>query len=206
VARVESIAGVRQLLIPNGNGLSGHSLETGEELWFYPLENGSNVHSAMPWVLDDDSLLFGTGYGVGTVRLDIKHDGDTWSATKHWASNRFRPKFNDFVVRDGLLYGLDDGTLTCLDVQNGSIKWKAGRYGYGQLLLVDDLLILISEDGELLLIPADVQKAGTAGFNQILDSGFCWNQMAFANGRLFVRNSSEALCLEVATQSAKEQQ
>jgi outer membrane protein assembly factor BamB len=134
-ARLETIAGTPQVLIPNGNGLSSHSPESGEELWFFPLENSPKVNSSMPWLVGTDSVLFGTGYGVGSVRLDIKNNGGQWEATQRWASNRFRPKFNDFVVRDGFAFGLDDGTLCCLDVETGAVKWKSGRYGYGQLLL-----------------------------------------------------------------------
>ena len=195
--RVETIQGVRQLLITNGNGLSGHSIENGEELWFYPLENAPKVNSSMPWKLDDESVLFGTGYGVGSVRIDVKKEGDRWEATKRWTTNRFRPKFNDFIIRDGYAYGLDDGTLCCLDLKNGSIKWKAGRYGYGQLLLFNDLLAVISEDGELMLIPATPGKPEVIASKQIFTSGFCWNHMAYSRGKLLLRNANEAACLDI---------
>ncbi len=197
-ARIETIGDTRQVLIPNGNGLSGHALETGEELWFFPLENAPKVNSSMPWVLEDDSVLFGTGYGIGTVRLDIKQTDGKWEATRRWASNRFRPKFNDFVVREGFLFGLDDGTLTCLDVANGAIKWKSGRYGYGQVLLVGELLLIITEDGELLLLPATPTKPEPVALQKVFDSGFCWNHLALVRGRLFARNANEAACFDVA--------
>ena len=152
----------------------------------------------MPWLLENDSLLFGTGYGVGSVRLDIKNNSGQWKATRRWASNRFRPKFNDFVVREGHVYGLDDGRLSCLDVESGIVKWMSGRYGYGQLLLVDDVLIVISEDGDLLLVPATPRKPEPLATYKVFDSGFCWNCLAFARGRLFARNANEAVCLDVS--------
>ncbi len=195
--RIETMSDTAQLLIPNGNGLSGHSLEDGKELWFFPLENAPKVNSSMPWRVDGESLVFGTGYGVGTVRLKITQSYGEWSATQRWASNRFRPKFNDFVVRDKFAYGLDDGTLTCLDVDSGAIKWKAGRYGYGQLLLVDDVLLIISEDGELLIVPAEPKKSERLATFKLFDSGFCWNHLALRGGRLFARNANEAACLDV---------
>ena len=196
--RVEIIGDTRQLLIATGNGLSGHSLQTGEELWFFRHENAPNVNSSMPWRLDDQSVLFGTGYGIGTVRLDIKVEGSEWSVSKRWYSNRFRPKFNDFVVRDGCIYGLDDGTLTCVDVDNGAIKWKSGRYGYGQFLLVDDVLLMISEDGDLLLIPATPTKPEVQARMKVLESGFCWNHPTLVRGKLLLRNAVEAVCFDVS--------
>lgn len=196
--RVETIAQTRQVLVPNGTGLSGHSVETGQELWFFGLENSPKVNSTMPWKLDDESLLFGAGYGVGTVRLDIQHQGEEWEAKRRWLSTRFRPKFNDFVILDGYAYGLDDGRLTCLDVKDGSIKWVSGRYGYGQLLLVDDLLLIISEDGDLLLVPAVPKKSDVLARFKLFDSGFCWNHLALVRGRLLARNANEAVCLDVS--------
>jgi outer membrane protein assembly factor BamB len=201
--RVETIARTRQLLIPNADGLSGHAIKDGKELWFFPLGNNLKVNSSLPWLLDDHSLLFGTGYGVGTARVDIEVMDGKWSASQRWLSNRFRPKFNDFVVRDGFSYGLDDGTLTCLDAERGTIRWKSGRYGYGQLLLVNGLLLIISEDGELVLIEAAPEKPDRLATFKALDSGFCWNHMALVRGRLLVRNANEAVCFDVSDDSGE---
>ena len=158
----------------------------------------------MPWKCDDNSLLFGTGYGVGTVRLNLEFTEHEWKVEQRWSSNRFRPKFNDFVVREGFVYGLDDGTLTCLDVASGSIKWKSGHYGYGQLLLVDDVLLIISEDGDLVLVPAVPTKPQPLASIKVLESGFCWNHMALAGGRLLVRNASEAVCFDIGRSTSKD--
>ena len=197
--RVEDLGGIRQLLIPNADGLSAHSLEGGKELWFFPLSNPPKVNSAMPWKLDDGSLLFGTGYGVGSVRLDIAGgDGREWTAKQRWQTNRFRPKFNDFFVLNDHAYGLDDGTLACLDIENGKVKWKSGRYGYGQMLLVDDVMLIITEDGDLLLVPATPSKPETIATFKVFDSGFCWNHPVLVRGKLLVRNAAEAVCLDVS--------
>jgi outer membrane protein assembly factor BamB len=196
--RTETLGGKRQLLIPNADGLSGHSLDSGKELWFFPLANPPKVNSSMPWLLEDGSLLFGTGYGIGSVRLDITGgDDQEWVVKQRWQTNRFRPKFNDFFVRDGHAYGLDDGTLACLDIENGKIKWKSGRYGYGQLLLVDDIILIITEDGDLLLVPAKPEKPEAIATFKVFDSGFCWNHPVLVRGKLLVRNAVEAVCLDV---------
>ncbi len=198
---VETIAGTKTILMPNGDGLSGHAIDSGKELWFFPLVNSPKVNSAMPWLLDQNSLLFGTGYGVGSVRLDIKNEGTQWKVSSTWSSNRFRPKFNDFVVVEGHAYGLDDGTLACLDVASGKIKWKSGRYGYGQLLLIDDVLLILSEDGELVLVPATTTKSEPLASFKVFENSICWNHLAFVRGRLFVRNANEGACFDVGEQN-----
>jgi hypothetical protein len=144
-------------------------------------------------------LIFGTGYAIGTARIELKRTDDTWSdPTKRWFAKSFRPKFNDFVFRDGYIYGLDDGRLACLDVQDGSIKWASRGYGYGQLLLVDDVLLILTEDGELQLVPAVPRKSEILATFNLFNSGFCWNNLAMVRGRLLARNANEAVCLDVS--------
>eukprot|EP00456_Euglypha_rotunda_P019996 TRINITY_DN175_c1_g1_i9.p1 TRINITY_DN175_c1_g1~~TRINITY_DN175_c1_g1_i9.p1 ORF type:complete len:556 (-),score=141.26 TRINITY_DN175_c1_g1_i9:78-1745(-) len=187
----------RVVLAPLGTGLAANALETGEQLWFFPWTNAPKVCGAMPLVLDDRSVLYGIGYGEGTVRLEVEK-ADKWTVTKKWHSNRFRPKFNDFVVRDGYAYGLDDGTLTCLDIETGKVTWKAGRYGYGQVLLVNDMLLIVSEKGEVLMIPAEPSKPDVVASFQALDEAeITWNQPVLVRGKLLVRNANEAACFDL---------
>ena len=55
-------------------------------------------------------------------------------------------KFNSSVIHNGYVYGLDEGILACLDVETGERKWKGGRYGYGQMVLAGEHLIIVTED------------------------------------------------------------
>lgn len=192
-----TLLGQRVILVPDGTGLACHSPTHGKELWFFPWTNAPKVCGALPVVVGEDSVLFGIGYGEGTVRLKLTLDGENWSATKQWHSNRFRPKFNDFIVRDGHAYGLDDGTLTCLDIESGKVKWKAGRYGYGQVLLVGETLLLVSEEGQLVLIPAQPTKPEEPARAPLLDGGITWNQPVLVRGKLLVRNAHEAACFDL---------
>jgi len=186
------------VLAPLGTGMAGHSLKSGKELFFFPWTNAPKVCGAMPVALPDGSVLYGIGYGEGTVRLEITHENDEWSAREMWRSNRFRPKFNDFVILDGHAYGLDDGTLTCLDVADGKVKWKSGRYGYGQLLLVGETLLIVSEKGTLVQVPATPQKpAELASFQALDEEGITWNQPALAGSLLLIRNAHEAACYDL---------
>lgn len=192
-----TLLGQQVVLVPQGTGLACHAPDTGKELWFFPWTNGPKVCGALPVVFGDDSILYGIGYGEGTVRLKAALEGTNWSVTSQWHSNRFRPKFNDFIVREGYAYGLDDGTLTCLDVESGKVKWKAGRYGYGQILLVGETLLLVSEEGQLVLIPAQPTKPEDPPRVPLLDGGITWNQPVLVHGKLLVRNAHEAACFDL---------
>ena len=194
---IATLQGQRVVLTPVADGLTAHSLKTGRELWFFPLTNSAKVCGALPVVLNGESLLFGIGYGEGTVRLKVTRTGEDWSVSPTWHSNRFRPKFNDFVVRDGYAYGLDDGTLTCLNVETGKIQWKSGRYGYGQVLLLDDVLLIVSEDGDIVQVPAQPTKPEELARFTALEKWITWNQPVLIRGKLLVRNAHEAACFDL---------
>jgi outer membrane protein assembly factor BamB len=195
--RVETFHGTPVVLAYHGLGLAGFALETGALLWDFPWENMPKVNAAQPIKLDDESLVIGTGYGLGATRLILTAGNPAWSVESVWKTNRFKLKFNDAVLVDGHLYGLDDGILTCVDPTSGKTKWKARRVGYGQLLAFQQTLLILSEEGELILAAANPKKFEELGQLKVLE-GTTWNHPAFAHGRLLVRNGSMAACYDLA--------
>ena len=179
-----TLSGVRQILILDGEGFSGHAIDDGNRLWFYEWRT-EQPKVVQPWVLDDNSVLISMGYGRGMRRLRIERDGDNWSVNEIWASNKLKTKFNDFVCKDGHAYGLDEGIMTCIDLSDGSRRWKGGRYGYGQLLLVGEDILVATEDGRLVLVEATPKEHKELA-NVAAVEGKTWNHPVIAGGKLLV--------------------
>ncbi|OYW14119.1 MAG: hypothetical protein B7Z55_16025, partial [Planctomycetales bacterium 12-60-4] len=189
--------GVRQVLVFHGVGISSFELESGRELWDFPLVNMPKVNSAQPVKFDDTSLLIGTGYGVGSVRMELTTGDDRWHVDEVWKTNRLKLKFNDVVLIDQFLYGLDDGVLTCIESSTGKTKWKARGFGYGQLLAFEHTLLVVTEEGDVVLVSAVPARFHELARFHALD-GTTWNHPVVAQGKLLVRNGSMAACYDVA--------
>ncbi len=125
-------------------------------------------------------------------RIAVAHGPGGWTIEKRWTSVRLKPSFSDFVVHDGHAFGFDGSILACIDVEDGKRKWKGGRYGSGQLVLLpdQDLLLVLSEQGELALVAAaSDQFTELARFPAI--EGKTWNHPVLVGDLLLVRNGQE---------------
>jgi outer membrane protein assembly factor BamB len=143
-------------------------------------------------------VLISSGYEMGMALLRLSLEQDEWKVTEVWHSRYLRSKMSNFVVCDGYIYGFDSGILTCLDLNDGQRVWKKGRYGHGQVLLVDDLLLIQAESGEVVLVEATPDAFREVAQLDALD-GKTWNNAALAGNILIVRNDREAAAFEVPT-------
>jgi outer membrane protein assembly factor BamB len=150
-----------------------------------------------PLVLPDGRVVIGGGnIGLGIRCVAVLKEGNGWSATEAWRTTRFTPKFNDFVRSADYLYGLDGGMLSCLKLADGQRMWKEGRYGAGQLLLVGDKLLIVTENGQLSCVAAKPDEYEEL-WKMDAVKGKTWNHPAIARGRLFVRNMGEMVAYDL---------
>jgi outer membrane protein assembly factor BamB len=193
-----TLSGVRQILIFNSRKICAHDPSSGRILWEYAWGTG-HPHVAMPVIISTNRVLFSSGYGFGSEVLEISAAADgRLEAKRVWHSQKMKAKFANPVRKDGFLYGLDDGILACLDLSDGSSRWKADRYGHGQGLLVRDLLLLMAENGELVLLNPSPEAPNERQRFRVFH-GKTWNPIALAGDLLLARTDQEAVCLRLPT-------
>jgi outer membrane protein assembly factor BamB len=198
---VATLAGVRQVLIVNEASASGHELSSGRVLWEHPwpAHSNRNPNVSQAVAVPPNRVFLSKGYGLGAALLELTPAGDGTFATREvWKTSAvMRTKFTNVAVRDGSVYGLSDGTLECIDLASGRRLWKEGRYQHGQILRVDDLLLVLSERGEVVLVEARPDRANhVLGRFQALE-GLTWNNLALSGPCLLVRNAQQAACYEL---------
>ncbi len=193
--QLRTLAGAPQILIFNYKSVVSHDPNTGAVLWRYPWPSAESV--AQPVQLPNDYLLVSSGYGIGSKLLRIQRDVDRkLGANLVWESRGLKAKFTNVVYKDDYIYGLDDGILVCLNISDGKRAWKRGRYGHGQIILVDDLLLIQAESGDVVLLEANPTSHVELGrFSALM--GRTWNNPTFAAPYLLVRNDREAACYEL---------
>jgi len=189
-----TIGGVEQVLLVSGHGATSVAPANGKLLWEHLLKSGMRI--VQPALASDDEILMTLGEtgmgGTGLRRMAVAHGPGGWTVQERWTSTGLKPTFNDFVVHDGHAFGFDGAILACIDLKDGQRKWKGGRYGGGQLVLLadQDLLLVVSEEGELALVGATAdQFKELARFAAI--EGKTWNHPVLVGDRLLVRNGQE---------------
>jgi outer membrane protein assembly factor BamB len=195
-----TLAGVEQVLIVNEDWAAGHRKADGELLWRFPWpgKSDSNASVSQPVALDGDRVLLTKGYNIGSALLKIERDSaGRFTATPLWERpTLLRTKMANVVVRGGYAYGLSGGILECVDLETGERQWKRGRYGHGQMILVDELLLILSEQGEVALVTASPDKYDELTRFQAIE-GKTWNNPTLSGPYLLVRNHQEAACYEL---------
>ena len=211
------IGGVDQVLLMSGKGATSVAAADGKVLWTNDWEGASILQ---PVQTSDGDLLITMGDmmgGIGTRRLAVTHapngpstgsgssratSRDGWTAEERWTSRGLKPYFNDIVAHNGHAYGFDGNILACIDLKDGARKWKGGRYGSGQIVLLadQDLLLVLSEEGDLALV-----KAVPDGFTELTKSpaieGKTWNHFTVVGEVLLVRNGEEMVAFRLPVAS-----
>jgi outer membrane protein assembly factor BamB len=188
-----TIHDVPQILLLTGRGATSVAPSDGAQLWELAVPSSALAATIVqPALTADGDVLVSDGQASSMRRFAITNGPGGWTVAERWKTTGLKPLFNDFVVHDGHAYGFDGTILACIDLEDGSRKWKGGRYGNGQLVLLADqnLLLVTSEEGELALVSATPD-----GFRELARvpaiAGKTWNHPALAGDVLLVRNGEE---------------
>ena len=88
--------------------------------------------------------------------------------------------------------------LECIEIEyrRGAMeKTPPARFGHGQILLVGNAILVLSETGELVLVEVNPERYNEQANIQVLDpENVTWNTLAFSAPYLLVRNAFEAAC------------
>jgi len=190
-----TLDGVRQVLFMNNEGATSYSPADGKILWRLPLI-GTRI--VQPSQISENDILIDAGNLKGMRRLAIKNESGKWTVEERWSSTGFKPYFSDYVIHKGNVFGLEGLGIVCIDIEKGSRKWRGGRNGGQLILLADqDLLLVLSEKGDLALVKATPERYIEVGRFPAIN-GKTWNHPVMVGDILLVRNTSEMVAFRLS--------
>jgi outer membrane protein assembly factor BamB len=193
-----TIGDVRQIVVFTAARLAGLTPDGGSVLWEFPWKTNYDVNAAQPLLVGEGRIFVSSGYGTGGAVIELTRSSGGFAVREVWRNIRMKNQFTSSVLHDGFIYGLDEAILACLNAETGALQWKGGRYGYGQVLLASGHLIVVTEDGDLVLV-----RATPDGHQEIARfpalQGKTWSHPAMSDGYLLVRNTNEMAAFDLRT-------
>lgn len=201
------IAGLRQVVCLTGAGLAGLRPQDGQQLWYYPWQTQFEANIATPLVVGN-YVFISSDYSKGCALLEITAEGGRFKAEPVYVkSNKLmRNHHSTCVLHEGYLYGSDDmvgsSVFKCVDLRSGEQRWGE-RIGKCSLLYADGHLIILNENGVLMLVEATPDGFRQKGKLEVFDSSQTWALPSLANGRLYLRNGREVRCYDLKQAAGK---
>jgi outer membrane protein assembly factor BamB len=194
-----TVDGVRHALFFTRTGLVSVDPATGKvrfrKRWRARID--ASVNAATPVLLEGGRLFLTASYDTGAVLLRLKKDG----VTEVWKSNRVLSSHYSTPVAVGpRLYGFEGrqeegASLRCIDWADGTVRWTEPGFGCGSIVAAGGSLIVLSEDGDLVLVePGDKYREKARA--SVLGKP-CRAHPAYADGRLYARDGRRLVCWEL---------
>ena len=202
-----TVADVEQILLIAESKAMGFNPENGDVLWDFPRPGESNgaANTSQLSVVSHNRVLTSKGYPDGGGELiELAEEDGKLVPRSVWRNRRaLKTKLMSPVFHDGHAYSLSNGFLECARLSDGKRIWKhRGRFGHGQLLLINETILLHSEYGHLYLIQPNHDEYLELGSFPTID-GVCWNTLCLYGEVLLVRSELEAACFRLPVISRK---
>lgn len=197
--------GQRALIALMENTLSAYDLQSGTEFWSIDLSQGYDEHAAWP-IFSEPYLLICSPFKSGATLYDLGSDIRRPPKEVRRTRQMSNDIFSSLLIGD-VLYGFDlldvqaklhrpsRGTFRCLEFPSLKQRWETVQTGHSTVLEANGKLILFNDKGELILAKADPEAYVELGRTELLTGEICWTQPTLHNGRLYVRNQTQAACL-----------
>lgn len=196
---VMTLAGQRQIVSVNESTVSGHEIQTGNVMWKHPWagSSASEANNSQAVLVGEDRIWISKGYGSGAELFSVSEADNKWTTVSIWGNPRvLKTKYTNIVAVDDLAYGLSDGILECARISTGERVWKKGRFNHGQIMMIDDIIVVQDEDGPLHFL-----RPHETGFDKLLTvealDGISWANPAVYDNKLLARNATTVVCYEL---------
>lgn len=194
-----TVDSLRQLIFFTATHIMSLSPENGDLHWKFTWETNYDINAATPLFIPPNRVFFSSENDTGGALYEISVTNNRASAKQLWHNIKMKNSMATSVYYKGHIYGLNKKILKCLDAETGEEKWKTRGFGLGSLILADGHLLVLSDKGVLGLVEATPEAYRLVSEAKVL-KGISWTVPSLAGGYLYLRNHSEAICLNLQDQ------
>lgn len=205
-----TIQGVRQIVFFLHSGLVAVSVADGAELWRYAVGPFNISYAASP-VIHGDYVYCSAAYGVGARLVHVVKNGTQLRAVEVWSKpGALMNQWNTPVYYNGYLYGLygwsdyGDAPLKCVEFATGDEVWSQDEFGEGNLILVGDKLVVLTDYGEMAIVEATPAAYTEVARATILNNE-TWSTPILSDNRIYARSNTEGVCFELSAKTRVKQ-
>jgi outer membrane protein assembly factor BamB len=196
---VATLTGVKQVVYLSADALMGVERTSGKLLWRAPLVTNAKRHACAPVILGDTVTV--NSHTFGTICFRITKEGGGFKAVEAWTNKDLKTNLATAADVGGYLYNQGaNKDYACFSAKTGELKWSQagfgqGRKDYSSTIVAGKNLLVLTEDGTLLLLAANPEKYTELSRLQVC--GNTWSFPAYAGGKLFVRDARQLVCLDL---------
>lgn len=192
-----TLHGVRQIVSVLDTDVASVDLN-GNPLWEFAL--GWSL--TQPLHVAPDGVFVSAPLDIGGILLGTHFDGGKWRAEPIWKNRLLRTGWSSPVVFDGRVYGFDHATLRCLSLESGEVIWAKRGFGKGSIVVADALLLVLSDQGELVLAKPGADEFEELGRMRLLD-GRSWTAATVVGGKVLARDHQEMVAIDMTEPNEK---
>jgi len=186
-----TVAGTKQLVTLTEKSIVGVGVADGKLLWQLPFVPQSRAYNAATPIVDGQTVIY-TGKGRGTKAVKIEKQGDGFATKELWSNPELAPQFNTPVLKDGLLFGLSDGSnLFCINAQTGQTAWtdatQHGRGGFAAIVDAGSCLLALPSSSELIAYEPDGKQYAELARIKVSDTPI-YAHPVIAGNRIFIKD------------------
>lgn len=194
---IVDMAGVRQVIYLNAEGLCGFRRGDGKLLWRVPIVTGAKRHACTPVIVGDNIVM--NSYTYGMASFLVSKNGDEVTAKEAWRNKDIKINLATPVLVGGFLYSHGPNkNYVCVDAANGQIKWTQPGFGeqVSHTTAFGDKLAVTTDAGQLIILKANPNHYEELARAQVC--GKTWSFPAWANGKLYIRDNRELACYTIS--------
>jgi outer membrane protein assembly factor BamB len=196
-----SVDGQAQIVVFMAEGVMGLNPDNGDLYWTYAHPTDYDVNASTPVWGSDNILFISSAYGAGSRGLQLKREGEKTTVTQLWHQKKMQIHFGGGIRIGDYVYGSSGGNgptfFAAINVKTGEMGFRERDVASkAQLLFADGKMLLLDEDGHLVIATVTPEAAKVHAKAQVLER-IAWTAPAIAGKTLFVRDRKNIVALDL---------